>query len=154
MSGSPDRRSQDGGGALQRYRPWLFAAACYNLVWGTVAVCFPAAYFDLIRIPAPNMLPLWQVLGMYLLVFVPGYWWAARDPVRHGHLVLIGLLGKTLGPLGFGWAVASSQLPLAFGLTILTNDLLWWPAFALFARDAARLAGGWGPLSRGKLPVA
>jgi hypothetical protein len=41
-------------------------------------------------------------------------------------------------------------LPLRFGLTILTNDLVWWPSFGLFLRDAARQSGGWLPLLRGE----
>jgi hypothetical protein len=91
----------------------------------------------------PEYLALWQVVGMLVAVYAPAYWWVARFPSRHRHLVIIGLLGKLLGPIGFAWSAASGQLPLAFGLTILTNDLIWWPAFALFLRDAARLSGGW-----------
>lgn len=133
----------EAGNALRRYRPWLLAAAGYNLLWGSATVLFPEWLFQVTGMPAPAALPLWQVVGMFVLVFAPGYWWAAQYPLRHRHLVLTGLLGKLLGPLGFAWAAATAQLPLVFGLTILTNDLLWWPAFALFVRDAARISGGW-----------
>ena len=136
--------------ALGRYRPWLLAAAVYNAVWGSASVLFPEAFFWLIGLPQPNYLPLWQVVGMFVLVFAPGYWWAARHPARHRHLVLIGLAGKVLGPVGFAWSAATGQLPLAFGLTILTNDLVWWPAFGLFLRDAARISGGWAALLSGE----
>jgi len=134
---------------LSRYRPWLYAATAYNLIWGSVGVLFPQAFFQLVRMDAPNYLPLWQVIGMFVLVYAPAYWWAARHPWRHRHLVLIGLLGKLLGPIGFLWALVGGQLPLAFGWTILTNDLIWWPAFVLFLRDAARHGGGWISLLRG-----
>jgi hypothetical protein len=134
---------------LARYRPWLYAAAAYNLIWGSVGVFFPQAFFRLAGMAAPNYLPLWQVIGMFVLVYAPAYWWAARRPWRHRHLVLIGFLGKLLGPIGFLWALIAGQLPLAFGWTILTNDLIWWPAFLLFLRDAARRGGGWRPLLRG-----
>lgn len=135
---------------FRRYRPWLYAAAAYNLVWGTVVSLFPASLFSLIGVPPPNYLPLWQVVGMFVLVYAPAYWWAGRDPFRHRHLVLIGLLGKVLGPAGFLWALVTQGLPLAFGWTILTNDLIWWPAFTLFLRDAARQGGGWRALLRGE----
>ena len=46
-------------------------------------------------------------------------------------------------------AVAAS-LPLAFGWTLLTNDLIWWPAFGLYLRDAARQNGGWLKLLMGE----
>jgi small multidrug resistance pump len=137
-----------------KYRTWLTAAALYNLVWGALVILFPASFFCLIGAPEPSYLLLWQVVGMFVLVFAPGYWWAARDPARHGHLVLIGLVGKLLGPLGFAWAYGTGQLPLAFGLTILTNDLVWLPVFVLFVRDAACSAGGWRPfLAGGTEPV-
>lgn len=74
----------------------------------------------------------------------------ARYPERHAQLVLIGLLGKLRGPLGFAWAVLMGQLPLAFGWTILSNDLIWWPAFTLYLRAAARQRGGWAALLRGE----
>ena len=43
--------------------------------------------------------------------------------------VLVGLLGKVLGPIGFLEAATTGALPWRFGWTILTNDLIWWPAF-------------------------
>jgi hypothetical protein len=136
--------------SLWRYRPWLYAAAAYNLLWGSVTILFPELFFRLIGMSIPSFLPLWQVLGMYVLVFAPGYWWAARYPERHAHLVLIGLLGKTFGPIGYLWASATGQLPPAFGLTILTNDLIWLPSFALYLRAAAHHTGGWTALLSGR----
>lgn len=135
---------------LARYRPWFYAAALYNLVWGTVNILFPNLFFDLVGMPQPNYPALWQVVGMFVLVYAPAYWWVARFPARHRHFIVIGLLGKLLGPIGFVWSAGTGQLPLAFGLTILTNDLIWWPAFALFLRDAAPLSGGFIPMLRGE----
>ncbi len=135
---------------LVRYRPWFYAAALYNLVWGVVAILFPARFFALIGKPEPNYPALWQVVGMFVMVYTPAYWWVGRFPTRHRHFILIGLAGKVFGPIGFAWSAATGQLPLAFGLTILTNDLIWWPAFALFLRDAARVSGGWTRLLSGE----
>ena len=135
--------------ALVRYRPWFYAAALYNLVWGGVMILRPNFFFDLIGMSRPNYPALWQVTGMFVLVYAPAYWWAARSPYRHPQLILIGLLGKVLGPFGFLWSVSIGQLPLAFGWTILTNDLIWWPAFGLYLRDAAGVSGGWGKLLSG-----
>lgn len=130
-------------GTLARFRPWLFAAAVYNLLWGSFVVLFPGALFSLFGMPQPSYLALWQVVGMFVLVYAPGYAWAALHPSKHAHLVFIGMLGKILGPIGFIWAAATGQLPLRFGLTILTNDLIWWPAFISYLLASARLHGGW-----------
>jgi hypothetical protein len=136
--------------SLDRFRPWFYAAAVYNFVWGTVTVLFPNLFFDLIGEPRPAYPALWQVVGMFVLVYAPAYWWAGRYPERHPHLILIGLLGKVLGPVGFVWAALNGLLPLSFGWTNLTNDLIWWPAFILYLVAVARLRGGWLPLLRGE----
>ena len=135
---------------FERYRPWLRAAAIYNLLWGAGAVLFPGALFNALDLPVPSAMAVWQVVGMFVLVFAPAYWWASQDPYRHRHLVLIGLLGKTLGPLGYVWAAASGALPVAFGWIIVANDRVWWPALAACVHAAARRAGGWSALLRGR----
>lgn len=142
-SSLPQTEQRADATSLARYSPWLYAAAAYNFLWGSITILFPTLFFRLIGAPLPNYLLLWQCIGMFVLVYAPAYWWAARRPERHAHLIAIGLLGKILGPVGFIWAVAHGQLPLAFGLTNLTNDALWWPAFALYLRAAARRSGGW-----------
>jgi peroxiredoxin len=81
---------------------------------------------------------------MIVGVYGVGYLIAARDPARHWPIVLVGLLGKILGPIGFIGAVIQGQLPLAFGWTILTNDLVWWAPFgaALYHAFSAAQDGG------------
>jgi hypothetical protein len=75
-----------------------------------------------------------MIVGVYGI----GYLAASSDYRRHWPIVLVGLLGKILGPIGFVGAVAQGDLPLAFGATILTNDLVWWIPFALMLRDTVR----------------
>lgn len=127
---------------LARYRRWFYAAALYNFLWGSANLFFPNALFDAIGMARPNHTALWQVVGMLILVYAPAYWWAGRYPFQHRHLILIACLGKLFGPLGFVWAVISGNLPLAFGWTILTNDLIWWPAFAMYLYEVIQLSDG------------
>lgn len=135
--------------ALERYRPWLYAAAIYNLLWGASVILFPEWYFNLLDITPPDQLAFWQVVGMFVLVYAPAYAWAARRPYEHAHIVLIGMLGKVLGPLGFLTVLVEGELSLRFGVVLVTNDLIWWPAFAGFLVTAARLHGGWRPFVLG-----
>ena len=115
----------------------LKAAAVYNLVWGAVAIAFPMLLFKLVGMdPLPNYPELWQCIGMIVGVYGIGYWIASSDPVRHWPIVLVGLLGKIFGPIGFVQAVLADRFPLAMGLTILTNDLIWWVPFSLILLNA------------------
>jgi small multidrug resistance pump len=135
----------------QRSR-WLKAAAAYNLAWGAVNVLWPKRALRVLGVPADEPPVAWQTVGMMVAAYAPAYWWASRDPLPRAHLVAVGLTGKILGPLGFVWAVRTGRLPLRFGLTILSNDLVWWPAFAAILRDAAEEAGGWNAFLAGNAP--
>jgi small multidrug resistance pump len=145
---SPAQLPDDVG--LRRYRGWFYAAAAYNLAWGSVSVLAPGFWFFMIGLPPPTNPAMFQALGMMVLVYAPGYWWLARDPDRHQHLVVIAMLGKLLGPVGFLWALATGLLPLSFGLIIVANDCLWWPPFLAFLREAAERSGGWRTLATGR----
>lgn len=123
----------------------LRAAGVYNVLWGAWAILFPRHFWSLVDMEPPNYLFLWQCIGMIVGVYGVGYWVAARDPLRHWPIVLVGLLGKILGPIGFVDAAVSGAVPLRFGVTILTNDLIWWAPFAMIlwrARTAARASAG------------
>src|SRR3954464_4263008 len=107
------------------FKGWFGAAAVYNFLWGATTLFFPQAFFSLSGMAAPNYPVLSQCIGMFVLVFAPGYAWAASDPFRFRHLILIGFLGKICGPVGFLWFAVTGALPAVFGWTILTNDLIW-----------------------------
>ncbi len=110
-------------------RTTLQLAAAYNIVWGGVVLAFPLLPFRVAGMEPPLYVPIWQCLGMVIGVYGIGYALAARDPLRHWPIVLVGFLGKVFGPLGFAWYAAAGLLPWSFGWTILTNDLVWWLPF-------------------------
>jgi len=94
-------------------------------------ILFPLALFRVLGVEPPNDPQIRQGVGMIVGVYGVGYAAAALDPVRHWPVALARLLGKILGPIGLLSAVVGGILPLSFGLTILTNDLIWWLPFAL-----------------------
>ncbi len=114
----------------------LQLAGLYNVVWGALAIGFPVQSFTLLGMPPPLYPQLWQCIGMIVGVYGVGYWIAAYDPLTHWPIVLVGFLGKILGPLGFAGALLTGELPLIFGVHILTNDLIWWVPFALILKAA------------------
>jgi hypothetical protein len=95
--------------------------------------------FEWAGITPPNYPELWQCIGMIVGVYGIGYLIAARDPVRHWPIVLVGLLGKIFGPIGFAWAWWRGTLPLAAGWVNVTNDLIWWWPFAAILAHAVRM---------------
>lgn len=117
-------------------RWWLRAAGLYNLAWGATVIALPHALFDLCGIPRLNYPEIWQCVGMIVGVYGVGYLIAAGSPRRHWPIVLVGLLGKLLGPIGFAGALVKGTFPPVFGLTILTNDLVWWLPFIAILWEA------------------
>ena len=109
----------------------LWIAGIYNIVWGTSVILFPTLFFDLTGMPLPNYLMIWQCVGMIVGVYGVGYIIAAYRPLVHWPIVLVGFLGKIFGPIGFAYYLLQGAFPLQFGLTIITNDLLWWIPFGL-----------------------
>lgn len=119
--------------------PLLILAGLYNLAWGTFIIFWPNQPFAWFGMPPPNYPQLWQCIGMIVGVYGIGYVIAAADPVRHWPIVLVGLLGKLFGPIGFLDAAWRGELPWIFGVTCLTNDLIWWLPFVLILRHAAQV---------------
>jgi peroxiredoxin len=122
----------------------LMLAGVYNLAWGAVVVLMPMLVFDLFAMDAPVYPGIWQCVGMIVGVYGIGYAMAARDPMRHWPIVLVGLLGKIFGPIGFLMAASSGELPWRFGLIIVFNDLIWLYPFAAILYAATRRAQSTG----------
>jgi len=131
----------------------LVLAGVYNLVWGAAVILAPTTTFRLLGVDlgddAAITLAVWQCVGMIVGVYGIGYLAASRDPARHWPIVLVGLLGKILGPIGFVDAAMRGVLPWSMGWTILTNDLAWWIPFVLMLRLAWRRSRGGGVVATG-----
>ncbi|MGE0757582.1 MAG: SRPBCC family protein [Pirellulaceae bacterium] len=130
--------SSDGSLSPPWANRWLWAAGIYNLAWGALAIAWPHLLFDLTGAERINYPEIWQCVGMIVGVYGIGYLIAASDSRTHWPIVLVGLLGKVFGPIGFLVALMRGTFPPLFGLTIVTNDLLWWIPFAMILRDAAK----------------
>jgi len=112
-------------------RVTLTLAGAYNLLWGAFVVLLPGAAFAALGMDSPRYPAIWQCVGMIVGVYGAGYLVAARAPLRHWPIVLVGFLGKIFGPIGFVQAAWTGQLPWELGFTIITNDLIWWVPFGV-----------------------
>ena len=114
----------------------MAAAAVYTALWGAWVIIWPGAIFHWLALPEPRYPMIWQCVGMIVGTYAIGYAIAAVDPIRWWPLVLVGLVGKLAGPVGFVQAAGAGELPWSFGWVIVTNDLIWWVPFALILRAA------------------
>lgn len=120
---------------------WLLAAAVYNLLWGLAMALAPVWTLGFLGVSPESreIWPqLWACIGMIVGVYGIGFLIASRNPLRHWPIVLVALLGKIFGPIGFVDAALRGALPWSMGVTILTNDLLWWIPFSMILWNAFR----------------
>ena len=128
------------GDPFRWYRPWFYAAAAYNVLWGLAVVLYPRGLLQVAGISDDAAMPLAQVIGMMVGVYAYGYYLIARAPERYAPFIWIGLAGKTLGPIGLAYSLWTGALPWTFAWVCLFNDVIWWPVFWRFAWKHARSA--------------
>lgn len=121
------------------YRITFAIAAAYNAGFGAFAVLSPGSFFELFRMEPPRYPQVWQCLGMVIGLYGLLYAHAARRLDTARPAILVGLLGKLLGPLGWALAVGEGAWPIRTLPLIVFNDLLWWLPFTLFLLEGTRL---------------
>lgn len=121
---------------LRPYKPWFWAAAAYNVAWGTVVGLHPALMLGWMGMtpaqsaaagPLPSILA--ACIGMFVAVYAIGYACVALDPARFWPFAFLGLCGKVLGPAGWVLHHILGHLPWRSLWVNVFNDLIWWPAF-------------------------
>ncbi|WP_051648108.1 hypothetical protein [Cupriavidus sp. SK-3] len=118
--------------SLPRVPAWMPAvlrlAALYNLLYAIALSLWPSQIFDWLGMPATPDAMI-RCIGMMVGVYALGYWIAAQDMLRYWPLVVVGLVGKTLGPLGFLHGALTGVFEWRSGLFVLCSDLIWWVPF-------------------------
>ena len=107
-------------------------AGVYNICWGAIVALFPNLLFDLFHIPRINYPFVMAGLGMCIGLYGYGYWVVADDLRRYPQLVVLGFLGKAIGPIGWAWTVYTTDLPLRTMWTNVFNDFIWLPFFIAY----------------------
>jgi hypothetical protein len=123
------------------YRIVFGLAALYNLAFGLWAGFAPYAFFDLFHLRPPLYPAIWSCLGMAVGTYGLAYGYAALRLDRATPFIVIGLVGKILGPIGWVLTVRSGEWPVRTFTMILFNDLVWWLPFKLFLIDGTRIGG-------------
>ena len=105
------------------------AAAVYNIIWGVIVILFPNLFFEIFMLEQINYPFLMSGIGMFVAVYGYGYWIVSKDLYSYPQLAVIGILGKTLGPIGWIYNVIIGEIPAITLLVNIFNDLIWLPFF-------------------------
>ena len=110
----------------------LLVAGLQCLIWGVFIIAWPerssVAYGFT---EPPTELFLWQGTGLVIVLFGVGYTIASTNPMQHWVIILIGMLSKSLGPIGMAWTVYQEHVSRRVLFLIPINDLIWLIPFAL-----------------------
>ena len=124
------------------HRATFLAAGLYNIGWGLFSALRPQWLFEWAGMPLATHPEVFATLAMVVGLYGVLYLDVARDPTRGGLIAAVGLTGKLLGPAGWLYLAVTGQWPLASGILILTNDLIWWLPFGWYLVDLARWRRG------------
>ena len=118
------------------HRAVFIAAGLYNMAWGIWSVSDPQWFFRFTGMPMANYPAIFACLGMVVGLYGVLYLDVARVPERGWTIAAVGLMGKSLGPLGMLWLIRTGAWPASAFVLCLTNDLIWWVPFGLYLYDA------------------
>ena len=117
--------------ANRLFRIAFAMAGCYNLAFGLWAAVWPLAFFELFDVATPRYPGIWACLGMVVGVYGFLYLYAAWKLAAAWPIIVVGLLGKLLGPIGIVTSFGDDW-PRRLGMVCVYNDLIWWLPFGLF----------------------
>ncbi|HEX9627746.1 MAG TPA: hypothetical protein VGA00_12470 [Acidiferrobacterales bacterium] len=104
------------------------AAGLYNLGYGLLLAAYPAETFAWLGMPETPEIMI-RCIGMMVGVYALCYWIAGSDPVHYWPLVAVGIVGKTLGPVGFLHGSLTGVFAAQGWIMIFLNDIIWWLPF-------------------------
>ncbi|MGC6463969.1 MAG: hypothetical protein ACON5N_00085 [Akkermansiaceae bacterium] len=120
----------------------LRVAGIYNILYALWIFGWPTAWFDLVGMNVPEPLFIWQGVGMLIGVWGVGYLAASMAPIRHWPIVLVGFLAKLFAACGFVYFASMGEVPWSVGWSVLINDVLWLPPFAVILWGAVCMMVG------------
>lgn len=116
----------------------LLLAATFDMVAAAILVLAPASLLEWAGSDIPVYREVWKCLGLVVGLAGLGYALAARNPFQLWPMVLVGLLGKILIPIGFVWGAANGSTPWEIGVIVFALGPVWWLPFGLILRGTAR----------------
>lgn len=109
---------------LKTAKAIMYLAAAYNIFWGTVVSLKPEIIL-FGNSPTDFLLIILQCVGMLVGVYGVAYYFAGRDPQAYWPLILVGFIGKLLGPVGSVYYIWVGKLTPSFFWLNVWNDIIW-----------------------------
>lgn len=123
----------------------LVSGGLYHLAFALWAIFCPThalAWFDC---TAPGQPMLWQMFGVISAILGLGLMIAAKNPIQHWPIVLLGFIESIVAISTIGSAVFNEELPATALIMLGVNDIIWLPLFGLILWAALRAHTGIPP---------
>jgi peroxiredoxin len=118
------------------FKAALVVAGIYHIFWGLSVVIFPLLWFNIDTLPNSSDVRIWQMLGLYEIVFGFGYLMASSNPLRHWRIVFLGLITKLFICLAFAYFHLQGDEPLMVYNLVLSNYVFWLIPFLVILYNA------------------
>lgn len=118
------------------FKAVLYIAGIYHILWGFSVIFFPFFWFDLGSLSHPNYTQLWQIVGLYEIIFGFGFLMAASNPLRHWRVVLMGFITKISVTVGFVYFYLRGEEPFVIFNMVLSNHIFWLIPFMIILYNA------------------
>ncbi len=125
----------------------LISAGIYHLLFAIWANCWPNLFFDWIGIERLNHPIMWRAFGGAMGILGICFLYAARNPISHWRVIVVGFLKFSLALIAATVAIARGEIPLQAIWMFALDDLIWWLPFIAILWTCARTLTG-VPLSR------
>ncbi len=133
---------------LRWMRKILVVGGLYHLLFAIWVMTCPLHAFDFLNLPHPNHPILWQILGVISGILGLGLLIAAKNPIHHWLIVLLGLIKSVVATVVIVAAVWRTELPVSALIILGFDDVVWMPFFALILWAALRAHAGIPPSRR------
>lgn len=130
----------------------LVAAGIYHLLFAVWVGFWPNQAFDWIGCARPTHPMLWRGMGFLAGAFGVGFLIAARAPIRHWAIVLIGFIKFNLVILTLVAGLLEGPLPREIVLMVVIDDLIWWFPFVSILWASVQAHAGQPP--SGEAPLS
>ncbi len=123
----------------------LVAAGIYHLLFALWVGFWPYHCFDWIGCARPNHPLIWRAIGFLSCAFGIGFLIAARAPIRHWPIVLIGFIKFAFVVITLVVGLLEGPLPREIIGLVVIDDLIWLFPFAAILWASAEAHAGRPP---------